>query len=103
MNTGGGGGMSQVVYAPLDAIHISQYEGLQIKGRHMREAVTRKTTVHGAKVGNALVAPKKRSSISGRGGERVVEFEISKNSRMHSRQRFYADVRWQRALCQRKR
>lgn len=34
----GGEKMSQVVYAPLDAIHISRYEGLQIKGRHTMEA-----------------------------------------------------------------
>lgn len=82
--------MSQVVYPPLDAIHISQYEGLQIKGRHMRETVTRKTTVRSVKVENA---PKKQFSISEKGVERAVEFEISKYSRMHSRQRFYADVR----------
>lgn len=36
--------MSQVIYAPLDAIHTSRYEGLQIKGRHTMEVVTRKTT-----------------------------------------------------------
>lgn len=40
MNSGGEK-MSQVVYAPLDAIHTSRYKGLRIKGRTM-EAVTRK-------------------------------------------------------------